>query len=126
MKQPAIDFEVLSRVTTETRAYQAGEVIFKTGDVGTELFVIQQGTVAVRVGERVVETLGPGAVCGELALMERQARSATTIAETECVVVPVTEKQFLVLIRLAPNFALGLMRTLAQRLRTANTSLSAR
>ena len=46
--------------------------------------------------------------------------SATAIAETDCVVVPLSEQQFLTLVREAPYFALEVMRVLARRIRAAN------
>jgi CRP/FNR family transcriptional regulator, cyclic AMP receptor protein len=120
MKQPIIDFEVLSRVGADRRSFKAGDVIFKAGDPGNELFVIRDGTVSVRVGDRTVETLGSSEIFGEMAIVDGKPRSATVIAETDCVVVPVSEKLFLLMVREAPFFALAVMRVLASRLRAAN------
>lgn len=58
-----------------------------------------------------------------MALIDSEPRSATLVAETDCVVVPVGEKQFLFMASEAPYFALSLMRVLVQRLRTANMAL---
>jgi len=120
MKQPIIDFEVLSRVGADRRSFKAGEVIFKAGDPGSELFVIRDGTVSVRVGDKTVETLTSSEIFGEMAIVDGKPRSATVIAETDCVVVPVSEKLFLLMVREAPFFALAVMRVLASRLRAAN------
>jgi CRP-like cAMP-binding protein len=45
------------------------------------------------------------------------------VAATDVKVVPIAEKQFLFLISNTPHFALNMMRTMARRLRNANTSL---
>jgi CRP-like cAMP-binding protein len=58
-----------------------------------------------------------------MALIDSEPRSADVIAETELVVVPVGEKQFLFMTSEAPFFALSLMRILVRRLRVANTAL---
>ena len=58
-----------------------------------------------------------------MALVDAEPRSATVVAESDCVVVPVGEKQFLFMTSEAPYFALSLMRVLVQRLRSANTAL---
>lgn len=115
-----VDFEMLSRATDDEHTYGAGDVIFNEGDKGTEFFVIRSGTVAVRSGNRTLQTLGTGEVFGEMALIDNEPRSATVIAETDCVVVPVGEKQFLFMTSEAPYFGLSLMRVLVQRLRAAN------
>ena len=123
MGRPFIDFALLAKATTETRNFKAGDIIFKAGDIGHEFFVVKSGKVAVRLGNRTLETLAEGEVFGEMALIDSEPRSASVIAETDCTVVPVGEKQFLYMTTEAPYFALSLMRVLAERLRTANTAL---
>jgi CRP-like cAMP-binding protein len=123
MGRPFIDFALLARATNETRTYKAGEVIFSAGDEGHEFFVVKSGKVGVRLRNRTLDTMGEGEVFGEMALIDSEPRSASAVAETDCVVVPVSEKQFLFMTSEAPYFALSLMRVLAQRLRTANTAL---
>jgi CRP/FNR family cyclic AMP-dependent transcriptional regulator len=58
-----------------------------------------------------------------MALIDAAPRSATAIARTDVRIVPVGEKQFLFLMSHTPHFALNVMRTLARRLRMANTGL---
>ena len=123
MKRPIIDFQVLSRIGAERRSYSAGDVIFKEGDSGDELFVVRDGEVAVKVRDAVVETLGASEIFGEMALVDGKPRSATVVAQTDCVLVPIREKQFLLRIGEAPYFALAVMRVLVQRLREANAQL---
>ena len=60
---------------------------------------------------------------GEMALIDHSPRSATAVARTDVTLVPVGEKQFLFLVSRTPHFALNVMRTLAQRLRTTNMAL---
>lgn len=120
MKPASIDFTVLSRLGGERRSYKAGEVIFRAGDPGEELFVIRDGTVGIEVKGVIVEHLGSSDIFGEMALVEAKPRSATVIAETDCVVVPISEKQFLTMVEYAPSFSLAVIRTLAHRLREAN------
>ena len=50
-------------------------------------------------------------------------RSASAVAETDVTVAPITEKQYLFLVRHTPYFALKVMRVLAQRLRVQNKAL---
>ena len=123
MGRPFVDFTLLARATDEQRSFRAGEMIFKAGDKGEEFYVVKSGKVDVRLGNRTLQTLGEGEIFGEMALIDAEPRSADVVAETDCVLVPVGEKQFLFMTSEAPYFALSLMRVLVQRLRTANTSL---
>jgi CRP/FNR family transcriptional regulator, cyclic AMP receptor protein len=120
MQPKSIDFTVLSRLGGERRTYKAGEVIFRSGDPGEELFVVRDGTIAIEVNGTIVERLGSSDIFGEMALVEAKPRSATVIAETDCEVVPISEKQFLNMVEYAPSFSLAVIRTLAHRLREAN------
>ena len=58
-----------------------------------------------------------------MALVDSEPRSASVLAETDCVVVPIGEKQFLFMTSEAPYFALSVMKVLVQRLRSANSTL---
>lgn len=122
MDKPFIDFALLARATNEARSFKAGETIFKAGDEGHEFFVVRTGTVAVRLGNRTLDMLGEGEIFGEMALIDNEPRSADVVAETDCTLVPVGEKQFLFMTSEAPYFALSLMRVLVRRLRTANVA----
>ena len=123
MTKPFVDFTMLARATSETRNFKAGEVIFKEGDAGNEFFVVKSGSVAVRRGNRTLDVLSEGEIFGEMALVDSEPRSASVLAESDCAVVPVSEKQFLFMTSEAPYFALSVMRVLVQRLRTSNKVL---
>jgi CRP/FNR family transcriptional regulator, cyclic AMP receptor protein len=117
MTETSVDFGLLTKVLFGIRSFRAGQLIFQKGDVGFELFVIRQGEVELRVDGRVLRTLTTGNIFGEMALVDDSTRSATAIAVSDVQVVPVSEKQFVELIRESPSFALDIMRILAQRLR---------
>ena len=119
MAESSIDFGQLAKISVETRKYRAGQSIFKKGDVGFELLVIKQGEVELRVDDRVLRTLAAGDIFGEMALVDNSIRSASAIALSDVEIVPMSEKQFVSLIRETPSFALDVMRVLAQRLRDA-------
>jgi CRP-like cAMP-binding protein len=123
MNSTFTDFGLLDRASDEVRKIPAGQVIIDVGDPAREFFVIRRGKVVVRIGNRTLDTLGDGDVFGEMALIDAGPRSATVIAETDCEVTPVSEKQFLFMISEAPYFALSVMRVLVDRLRRANQAL---
>lgn len=117
------DFGLLDRATEETRAVAAGEIIFNVGDAADAFYMVRSGKVAVRLGNRTLSVLGEGEIFGEMALIDAGPRSATVIAETDCVVVPISEKQFLFMVSEAPYFGLSVMRVLVERLRQANQAM---
>jgi CRP/FNR family transcriptional regulator, cyclic AMP receptor protein len=104
------------------REFKAGEVIFNEGDPAQDLFVVQSGKVEIKLGNRVLETIGANDIFGEMALIDHALRSATVVAVTDVKLVPVGEKQFLFLVGRTPHFSLNVMRTLARRLRAMNNS----
>ena len=82
------------------------------------MYVVQDGTADILVGGKVVATVGPGEVVGEMSLIDASApRSAAVVARTDCELVPVDERRFLFLVQQTPYFGLELIRVLARRLR---------
>jgi CRP-like cAMP-binding protein len=118
-----VDFGLLLNSGARLRSFKAGETIFKEGDRGDEMFVVHSGEVEIRHGNRLLETISEKSIFGEMALIDDGPRSATVVAATDVTVVPVSEKQFLFLVRETPFFALNVMRTLVRRLRVANLAV---
>ena len=105
------------------RKCQAGETIFSAYDMGAEMYVVLDGEVDLTIGDRVVETLGPGAPFGEMALIDQAPRTATATAKTEVQLAVLPEKRFLFLVQQHPEFALQIMKVMADRLRKMNARL---
>jgi CRP-like cAMP-binding protein len=122
MLDDAIDFGLLIGAGGVVRSFKQGATIFKEGDQASELYVIQNGSVRIQLGNRSLSTLYFNDIFGEMALIEGGTRSASAIAATEVTLVTLSEKQFLFLVSQTPNFALQVMRAIARRLRTANKS----
>ncbi len=91
MADTRVDFGILAGAGAPVRHFKAGEVIFRQGDAAEELFVIQSGTVEIRLGNRVLDTLPQLSIFGEMALIDSSPRSATAIAATDVTLVPVGE-----------------------------------
>jgi CRP-like cAMP-binding protein len=104
----------------ETVHFPAGSVVLEAGGTGKLMYVVKEGTLDILVGTRLVSTVGPGEVVGELALIDDRPRSAAVVARTDCDLAPVDEKRFLFLVQQTPYFALQVMRVLAERLRRMN------
>jgi len=112
-----IDLNLLANAGFPLATYAPGEVVFAEGDTGAHMYVVRSGEIEIEREGRVVETLSPGGIFGEMALIDGSPRSATARAKTSCEVAPITEKSFLFLVHETPYFAIAVMRTLADRLR---------
>jgi CRP/FNR family cyclic AMP-dependent transcriptional regulator len=107
----------------DPRVCGLGEVIFSTWDMGFEMYVVLDGEVELKVDSTVLETLGPGQPFGEMALIDQSPRTATAIARTPCKLAVIPEKRFLFMVQQTPEFALLIMKVMADRLRRMNARL---
>ena len=98
----------------------AGQPLFQVGDTADRMYVLMSGEAEVQVRGRVVEKATVGAILGEMSLIDRSPRSATVMARTDCSLLPIDERSFAFLVQRAPNFALHVMRVMADRLRRAD------
>jgi CRP-like cAMP-binding protein len=110
----------LFRHAERFEVFDVGAVVFREGDAGETMYAVKDGEVDLVVNGTVVETVGPGGIFGEMALIEHEARSATAIAKTPCELVPIDERRFSFMVQQTPNFAMHVLRTLAHRLRAMN------
>jgi diguanylate cyclase (GGDEF)-like protein len=114
---PAADrAEVAGRM--KTRSCRRGEILFREGDPGDELFVILSGSVTVTVkpnegGEITLSELTAGTFLGEMSIVEQAPRSATCRASTDCELLTLHAGDFLDLIRSRPRAAAAVLRRMA-------------
>ncbi len=116
--------EVFSHNTARV-TLQAGQALFREGDEGNHMYVLETGTAEVIVQNRIVETLAHGSIVGEIGLVSPGPHSASVIAKTDCEFVAIDEKRFQFLVQQTPYFAIQVMRLMAERLRATNKFLLA-
>ena len=113
----------LFRHETDLLEFSAGQTLFSEGDQDDTMYVLMAGTALIVVHNRVVETAEAGAIIGEMGMIDEGPRSATVVAKTDCRLVPIDRKRFTFLIQQTPNFALHVMRVIANRLRRTDAIL---
>jgi CRP/FNR family transcriptional regulator, cyclic AMP receptor protein len=123
MRSKPDDFSLLLGPDVPSRSFAAGEIIFREGERAEDFYVIRRGEVEIRAGNRLLETLGANEIFGEMALIDASPRSADALAKTDTIVSPITEKQYIFLVKHTPYFALKVMRVLARRLRAQNKAV---
>jgi len=104
---------------------QAGLVLFSEGETGKNMYVLMEGTAAICVAGEVIEIARPGALLGEMSLVDAAVRSATVITRSNCRVISINLSQFDALVRESPEFARHVMTVMADRLRHMNERLKA-
>jgi CRP-like cAMP-binding protein len=106
------------------REYRAGDVLFREGERGEEMYVIQSGLVQIlkRVGadERPLATLGRGEFLGEMAILNGKPRTATAVVleDAKCLVIDAATLEQM--ISSNTEIALRLVKKLARRLDSAD------
>jgi CRP-like cAMP-binding protein len=106
-----------------TQSVPAGLILFNEGEPGKDMYVLIKGVAEISIGGDVVEVARPGALLGEMALINSTLRSATVVTRTDCQVVSIDVRQFDILVRESPEFARHVMGVMAERLRRMNERL---
>jgi CRP/FNR family transcriptional regulator, cyclic AMP receptor protein len=94
-----------------------GDVVFREGDSGSEMYGIIEGEIELRTSTKIIATLGPDDVFGEMAVVDSSPRMATAVATTDTVLAVIDKHRFLFLVHETPMFALQVMSTMANRFR---------
>jgi CRP-like cAMP-binding protein len=102
------------------RTVPAGEAIVAQGDPGNEMMILLDGSASVKRGNRKLRELGVGDVCGEMALLDDQPRSATVTALEPTRLLVVAGPEFRKLLAKVPALSESLLVSLSKRLRAAD------
>jgi CRP-like cAMP-binding protein len=109
------------------RTFPAGHVLFREGDAGSEMFVIQSGEIEIsrRIKDEntVLAVLPAGEFFGEMAIINNRPRSATATVRTEARLLTIDSKTFEAMLRGRIEIAVRLIKTLASRLEQANQQI---
>jgi len=107
--------------------FPAGERIFAQGELGTEMFIIQEGEVQIvkTIGgeTHLLSTLEKGDFFGEMAVLDDVPRSADAVARTEVKLLVINGARFDDMLRRNPEIAVRIIRKYSKRLREANAML---
>jgi uncharacterized membrane protein len=106
---------------------EAGEVLFREGEVGKALYVVVSGEIEVLVGrggrEATLARLGPRSHLGEMALLDDAPRSSTARAASTTTLIEVSRETFLGELLGSPDATRALLGEMARRLRGVNAMI---
>jgi CRP-like cAMP-binding protein len=100
-------------------SYETGDTILREGQVGVLMYVVLKGKVAIRAGDKLLETVGVGGIFGEMALVDRTPRLASASAESQVRLLAINRAAFLNLVKHSRRFAASLLAAVSARARYA-------
>ncbi|QSQ15471.1 Crp/Fnr family transcriptional regulator [Myxococcus landrumensis] len=119
-----LDSEALESLSSLLRPcrFGRGEVVFLQGDVGTALYVIRRGEVAIRLSspegkEVILSLLARGDFFGELALLDGEPRSTDAVAREDSELLILQRDDFRRYVEARPGVATALLATLSRMVR---------
>jgi len=100
--------------------YEQNSLIFKEGEIGDCMYIIQRGEVNIHKGGTTLAILKEKEVFGELSLLDAEVRSASATTNTDCMLFRIEQEPFYELIDNRPEVARGFIKILCKRLRAQN------
>ena len=116
--------------SAQTSRLAADEVLFLAGDAGDGCYRVEEGLLKVVIvsrsgAERILAFLGPGAIVGELAIIDGLPRSASVIATRAAVLGFLSRAAFEEFTEKHPEVYKYLVKLLAKRLRETDAVIAA-
>ncbi|MBI4872428.1 MAG: cyclic nucleotide-binding domain-containing protein [Candidatus Riflebacteria bacterium] len=109
------------------KVYEDGAVLFREGDHGDSMYIIQDGSVeltaSVGGSTTTLGVLGKGSFFGEMALFDDQPRSATAVVRGRSRLMVLHRETVKDRLAADPHIGLTLLRGMCQRLRSLHSSL---
>lgn len=119
----------------KSRILKQGEVLFRKGDSGSAMYVIQKGSVDIilpvgpPINEMLISTLKEGEFVGELSLFVDTPRTATARALEDCTLYEMGRGDFITFIMERPSVGVSMLKEMGKRLQLTNeliTSLASK
>jgi CRP/FNR family cyclic AMP-dependent transcriptional regulator len=118
----------MSRMGELGRTFRDGEVVFRQGDEGDCLYVIQDGELEIvreeNGHETVIRIAGKDELIGEMAIFQKERRSATVRARGSARVLTLDKRNFLRRINEDPSLAFRIVETMSRRVRELSQQLA--
>jgi CRP/FNR family transcriptional regulator, cyclic AMP receptor protein len=113
------ELERIAALTTEHHA-ERGDVLTMAGQPGDQCFIIASGTATVYRDDLTLDVLGPGAIVGEVALLDHGPRTATVVADGDMALLVMSRSEFARFTMVAPSVGRKIFKALATRIRRAD------
>jgi CRP-like cAMP-binding protein len=114
-----MDFLKVFERSEDVLEFPTGTEIIREGEEGHRMYIVVSGHVNISLKNRIIGSVLPGEIVGEMALINSDFRSATATAKTDCSLIPIDQKSFKLLLEHVPDFAQHVIEVLATRLQIA-------
>ena len=117
--------ELLSKISqiSSAKNYDKDEFIFNEGDSGDSLFIVLNGEIIIKKGEKIIAKLERGASLGEMALLDNETRSADALASKDSTLLKINQDIFYELMESNADIMKQIIKLLTSRIREANSKL---
>ncbi len=124
------ELKVISRFLSQIEK-RKGDVVFAEGDPGDHMLILAEGRLSIfkggENGSHLLSHEGRGRIVGEMALLDRERRSASCMADTDCVMFTLNDVGLRQMADEAPllayRFMFNLAKLLSRRLRRTSGML---
>jgi CRP/FNR family cyclic AMP-dependent transcriptional regulator len=117
MAKAKFDIDAIPAGEDKILRFLNGGVVFIKGGVGEHAYLVKSGKVEIREAGRAVETMEPGELFGQMALIDSELHGSSAVAVGPTELIRIDLDTFHMLVRDVPGFALTIMRLMARRLR---------
>ena len=123
MQNRELDFRVFAREACPVIDVRAGATVFQLGEPGATMYVILSGRIDMVNGDRVIESLGAQEAFGMMSLIDTLPRTATALVSEDAQLAVIDRKKYQFMLHELPSFAIFLIQTLANRVRSTARAL---
>ena len=123
MQNRELDFRVFAREACPVIDARAGTTVFQLGEPGTTMYVILSGRIDMVNGDKVIESLGAQEAFGMMSLIDALPRTATAQVTEDAQLAVIDRKKYQFMLHELPSFAIFLIQTLANRVRSTARAL---
>jgi len=118
----------------DLRSYKKGDIIFREGDAGDNLFIIKEGKIGIFRGKAgalvLLSTMGPGEIFGEMAILGSQKdshfRIATAQAVEDSTLISINKFKMRIILSKVPHWFIVLFNSVTERLRHMDYSIKSK
>ena len=119
-----INMRVFAERAGVSVSYPEDTIIFKKGDAGACMYVVQSGVIEMMIGDKVVEVCGPNEAIGFMSLVDQSPRSSTARVRKSVELSVLDQRKFRFMIDEIPNFSMYIMGAMARRIRGMSQVMS--
>jgi CRP-like cAMP-binding protein len=89
-----IDMRAFAKSAGATVKVSAGGIVFNEDEIGDCMFIVQSGVIDMKIGDTVIETIGPNEALGFMSMIDDKPRSSTAVARENCELLQIDGRTF--------------------------------